>query len=107
MHTPALTVTVTDDEAVVALVGEHEAYSAEKLARCLSGLIDEAVPITVDLGRAAFIDSTVVGELLAASHRARSTCLPFRLRLGAETGWPVRRLLEVTGLDTQFDVVSA
>ena len=27
------------------------------------------------------------------------------LQLGPETGWPVRRLLDVTGLATQLDVV--
>jgi anti-sigma B factor antagonist len=101
-----LSVTVTGDEAVVTLAGEHEAYTADKLERILTGLIDESVSVLVDLGRAAFIDSTVVGVLLAASRRARGGGVAFRLRMGAETGWPVRRLLEVTGLESQFEVVS-
>jgi hypothetical protein len=45
--------------------------------------------------------------LLAAARRAREHQLSFRLMLGQQTGWPVRRLLEVTGLETQFDVVNS
>lgn len=61
--------------------------------------------ITVDLEHAAFVDSTVVGVLLVASRDADARELGFRIRMGDETGWPVRRLLEVTGLAAQLDVV--
>jgi anti-sigma B factor antagonist len=100
-----IAVTVDKERAVVRLDGEHEAYSADKLARSLAGLIDEDVPVWVDLRRATFIDSTVVGVLLAIARRATERDLQFTLHLGEGTGWPVRRLLEVTGLDMQFDVV--
>ena len=93
-----IAVTVAPDRAVVALTGEHEAYSADRLARRLTALIAEGVPVTVDLTQAEFIDSTVVGALIAARRRAHAADLEFELELGAETGWPVRRLLEVIGL---------
>jgi anti-anti-sigma factor len=102
-----INVSVRDDEAVVELAGEHEAYTADKLSRSLTGLIDESVAVTVDLGHATFIDSTVVGVLLASARHAGEAGVPFRLHLGAETGWPVRRLLDVTGLVTQFEVVTS
>ena len=105
MTANAITVTVEQDQAVVALAGEHEAYSADKLTRSLVGLIDEGVSITVDLRHAAFVDSTVVGVLLVAARDAEARELGFKLLLGPETGWPVRRLLDVTGLATQLDVV--
>jgi anti-anti-sigma factor len=101
----AISVNVQQDHAVIALSGEHEAYTADKLAKNLGGLIAEGVPVTVDLQDAAFIDSTVVGVLLAAHRRAAAAGLDFVLRLGEGTGWPVRRLLEVTGLGSQFHVV--
>lgn len=82
---------------MVALNGEHEAYTAHKLARNVTGLIDEGVAVTVDLRHATFIDSTVVGVLIAAHRRALDAGLDFVLRLGSETGWPVRKLLDVTG----------
>lgn len=53
---------------------------------------------------AAFIDSTVVGVLIAAHRHATDAGLEFVLLLGEETGWPVRRVLEVTGLRTQLHV---
>jgi anti-sigma B factor antagonist len=101
----SLTVSVERDRALVRLSGEHEAFSADKLARNLSALIAEGVPVTVDLRQATFIDSTVVGVLIASHRRAAAAGLDFILLLGSETGWPVRRLLEVTGLDTELDIV--
>jgi anti-sigma B factor antagonist len=100
-----MSVNVDQDRAVVRLEGEHEAYTAEKLARNLSALVSEGVPVTVDLREATFIDSTVVGVLISAHRRARDASLDFVLLLGSETGWPVRRILEVTGLRAELDVV--
>jgi anti-anti-sigma factor len=105
MSTQPINVTVEQDQATIALVGEHEAYSADKLARSLTGLIDEGVSPTVDLRRATFVDSTLIGVLIAASRRAEAAGLQFRVRLGEETGWAVRRLLDITGLAAPLDVV--
>ena len=100
----SITVNVEEDRAVVALEGEHEAYTADKLARQLRALLDEGVGVTIDLGAATFIDSTVVGVLIAAQRRARAHGLEFALRLGEQTGWSVRRLLEITSSAAQFEV---
>jgi anti-anti-sigma factor len=100
-----IAVRVEQDAAVVTLRGEHETYTADKLARHISGLLAEGMSVVVDLREATFIDSTVIGVLLAARRRAQAEELRFVLLLGSHTGWPVRRLLEVTGLVTQFDVV--
>jgi anti-sigma B factor antagonist len=105
MNPHTISVNVEQDRAVVALNGEHEAYTADKLARHLSGLLAEEVAVAVDLRHATFIDSTVVGVLIAAHRRAQEAGLHFTLWVGGETGWPVRRLLEVTGLGTQLDIV--
>jgi anti-anti-sigma factor len=106
MTAHTISVNVEEDHAVVALTGEHEAYTADKLAHQLTALLAEGVGVTVDLRQALFIDSTVVGVLIAAHRRAQEAELDFVLRVGGETGWPVRRLLEVTGLGTQLDVVN-
>lgn len=105
MNTNDISVTFLADTATVALRGEHEAYTAHKLARRLEALLDEGVPVTVDLRETTFVDSTVVGVLLAAQRHADASELEFVLLLGAETGWPVRRVLEVTGLDRTFHLV--
>jgi anti-sigma B factor antagonist len=105
MSAQPLSVHVEEDRAVLALNGEHEAYTAHKLARHLSALIAEQVGVTVDLSHATFIDSTVVGVLIAANRRATEAEVGFNLVVGPETGWPVRRLLEVTGLGERLDIV--
>jgi anti-sigma B factor antagonist len=105
MTAHTLSVNVEQDRAVVTLIGEHESYTADKLARQLSGLLAEGAGVTLDLTQATFIDSTVVGVLIAASRRAADAGLDFSLLMGEETGWPVRRLLEVTGLDAQLPIV--
>jgi len=105
MATHTISVNVEQDRAVVALKGEHEAYTADKLARHLSALLTEGIDVTVDLRQALFIDSTVVGVLMAANKRAQEAGLDFTIVVGDETGWPVRRLLDVTGLGTQLDIV--
>jgi anti-anti-sigma factor len=98
-------VAMEDDRAVVRLLGEHEAYTADKLARTLCVLIDDGLDVGIDLRETAFIDSTVIGVLLAASRRASEHKRAFQLLLGPSTGWPVHRLLEVTRLEAQFDVL--
>ena len=105
MSADTISVNVEQDRAVVALKGEHEAYTADKLARHLSALLTERIDVAVDLRRTLFIDSTVVGVLIAANKRAQEAGLDFTIVVGDETGWPVRRLLEVTGLGTQLDIV--
>lgn len=100
----SISVNVEQDRATVGLSGEHEAYTADKLAKNLSGLIAEGVPITVDLRETEFIDSAVVGVLLAAQRRANEAQLDFTLLMGPQTGWPVHRMLEVTGLFSSFHV---
>ncbi|HVV59836.1 MAG TPA: STAS domain-containing protein [Gaiellaceae bacterium] len=105
MPTTDLSVVVEGNRAVVGLRGEHESYSADRLARHLDALLAEGLSIAVDLSATEFVDSTVVGVLLAGSHRAKTRLLGFVLVLGEGTGWPVQRLLDVTGLRSQFAVV--
>jgi anti-anti-sigma factor len=105
MSPQSISVSVQQDRAVVALRGEHEAYTADKLVRQLNAMLTEGLPVTVDLSEAAFIDSTVVGALIAARRRADEQNLGFELLLGSDTGWAVRRLLEVTGLASELRIV--
>jgi anti-sigma B factor antagonist len=100
-----LSITLDGDRAVIRLHGEHESYSADRLARHLDSLLAEGLSIAVDLTTTEFIDSTVIGVLLAAHRRAQGRRLGFVLVLGERTGWPVHRVLDVTGLRSQFDVV--
>jgi anti-sigma B factor antagonist len=105
MSANTISVNVEQDRAVVVLTGEHEAYTADKLARHLAGFCADGIGVTVDLRHTTFIDSTVVGVLLTAHRRAHDAQLDLAIAIGSETGWPVRRLLEVTGLGEQMEIV--
>ncbi len=95
------------DRVVVELKGEHEAYTATKLERELDNLVDEGYGIVVDLRQASFIDSKTAGLLLTAHRRAEAKGTEFRVVLGDDTGWAVRKLLDVTGLGAVLEVAEA
>ena len=90
--------------AVVALVGEHDAYSAERLERELSSLLDEGRRIVVDLRDTAFIDSTTLSVLLAARLHAEQSSLGFALLLPDRHYTQVHQILELTGLGPTFAI---
>lgn len=90
--------------AVVALVGEHDAYSAERLEGELAVLLDGGRRIVVDLRDTEFIDSTTLAVLLAARRRAEQATLGFTLVLPDGGYTQVNQLLELTGLGSSFAI---
>jgi anti-sigma B factor antagonist len=90
--------------AVVSLVGEHDAYSADRLDNELSVLLDGGQRIVVDLRAATFIDSTTLSVLLSARHRAEESSLGFALVLGDRSYTQVHQIFELTGLASSFAI---
>jgi anti-anti-sigma factor len=90
--------------AVVALVGEHDAYSAERLESELNSLIEEGQRIVVDLRDTAFIDSTTLSVLLGARLHAEQSSLGFALLLPDRHYTQVHQILELTGLGPTFAI---
>jgi anti-sigma B factor antagonist len=90
--------------AVVALVGEHDAYSAQRLENELAVLLEANQRVVVDLRDASFIDSTTLSVLLAARRRAEESSLGFALVLHDRDFTQVHQILELTGLDRSFAV---
>jgi anti-anti-sigma factor len=90
--------------AVVALVGEHDAYSAERLEGELGVLLEDQVRIVVDLCDAEFIDSMTLATLLAARRSAAGASLGFTVVLPQRDHTQVSRLLDLTGLRSSFAI---
>ena len=90
--------------AVVALVGEHDAYSAQRLENELAVLLDANQRVVIDLRDASFIDSTTLSVLLAARRRAEESSLGFALVLPDGDYTQVNQILELTGLGPTFAV---
>ena len=90
--------------AVVALVGEHDAYSAGRLEGELAVLIDEGMRVVVDLRDTEFIDSTTLATLLSARRSAEEASLGFTFVLPKRNYTEVNQLLDLTGLGTKFAI---
>ena len=90
--------TVADGEAVVAVCGELDLSTAAELSRSLAPVLDQhPQAVTVDLAGLQFIDSTGLTLLVRTSKRLREH--HGALRLACPTP-PVRRVLELVGLDS-------
>ena len=91
--------------ALVALAGEHELYGASKLQAQIDALIVEGVSIVIDLTETVFLDSSIVGVLLAAQKLAAESHVDYTVVLGESTGQSVRRMFEITGLSDILPLV--
>jgi anti-anti-sigma factor len=88
--------------ATVRVAGEIDLTSAPRLDDEITGLIEDAVNVlTIWLEGVSFMDSTGLRVLLKASKLLDSS--GGTLILGQPSD-PVRRLLEVSGLDTHFQI---
>ena len=90
--------------AVVALVGEHDAYSAARLESELTALLDEGLCVAVDLRDTEFIDSTTLGTLIGAVRHAERVRLGLTFALPHRNYTEVNQLLDLTGLGTTFAI---
>ena len=86
----------------VTLVGEHDAYSAERIANEIEVILDAGIPVVIDLTDATFVDSQTLSVLLSGRHRANSARLGFTLVLPDTTFTQVHRILRMTGLGSWF-----
>jgi anti-sigma B factor antagonist len=88
--------------AVVALMGEHDAYSSQRLENEFGVLLEEGQRIVVDLRDTTFVDSTTLSVLLSARHAAEKASLGFALVLPERHYTQVHRILDLTGLVSTF-----
>ncbi|HKB31465.1 MAG TPA: STAS domain-containing protein [Streptosporangiaceae bacterium] len=95
-----------DDQAIVTVSGEIDLYTAPRLQGELAAVLDGGRPvrIVVDISGVEFCDSTGMNVLLSAMKRAREHGGGLEL---ARPRPAVRKILQVTGLDSVFTVVDA
>jgi anti-sigma B factor antagonist len=94
------------DQAIVSVSGEIDLYTAPRLQGELTAVLDGGRPVrvVVDMSGVEFCDSTGMNVLLAAMKRARDHGGGLDL---ASPRPAVRKILQVTGLDSVFTVVDA
>ncbi|MGY4691206.1 STAS domain-containing protein [Salibacterium sp. K-3] len=91
-----------DEETVLFVGGEIDAYTASQLREALLPLTEkEGVEVVVDLTNVNYIDSTGLGIFIGALKSANSCGSTLRL-----TGLNdrVKRLFSITGLDEVMDI---
>ncbi|MFY9579454.1 MAG: STAS domain-containing protein [Gaiellaceae bacterium] len=87
---------------IVSLVGEHDAYSAGRIANELEVLLESGLPAVVDLSEATFVDSQTLSVLLSGRHQADTSRLGFTIVLSDGDFTQVHRILRMTGLGSWF-----
>ncbi len=92
------------DVIAFALVGENDAYDAERLSRTLDALPKTSLPLIIDLGNTTFVDSAIVSTLLECFRTAATSGRALALVLPESTGEQVRRLFKTTHLDSLLPV---
>jgi anti-sigma B factor antagonist len=101
---------VLDDAAgdviVVVVEGEHDIYTAPTLRERLDEAIGRGAGLVVDLTRATFVDSSVLGALLDARRRALDAGQGFVVSIGDDVEPGVQRILDITGLVPVLPVVN-
>jgi anti-anti-sigma factor len=81
--------------ALVVLGGEHDLHSADRLRQTIDDMLFGNEHLIVDLSRAEFIDSTIIGVLVEAMKKADGRDRKFSVVVG--TAPSVERILEITG----------
>jgi anti-anti-sigma factor len=90
----------------IQLHGALDIHTARELAPTLSEAVgDTSREVVVDVRRATFMDSTLLGALAHAARQMRNQGR--RMTLQITSGGAIERLLEISGLETAFEVVSA
>jgi anti-sigma B factor antagonist len=92
--------------ASLTITGEHDLSTAPQLRRRLEELLDEGTGVVLDLSRATFIDSSILGVILDAKRRAAEAKVGYAV-LHTNGADPVDRVLEVTGLRAELPVHTA
>jgi anti-anti-sigma factor len=86
---------------VLALLDEHDLFTAQQLGCDLFALLLDNEIVVVDLSSATFIDSAGLHALVKASRQARS--LGHRLLVHTGANEHVKKILKITGLDGYLD----
>ncbi|HET7691136.1 MAG TPA: STAS domain-containing protein [Nocardioidaceae bacterium] len=95
-----------DGVVVVTLTGEFDLSQSSALeAQLRSAMLDDPPFVVVDFAAATFLDSTALGVLVGAAKEAADRS--GWLRLACAENRAVRRILELTQLDSAFGLYEA
>jgi anti-anti-sigma factor len=102
----AAKILVTEEEgaSLLTFAGEYDVLSSRSLRDRIEQELHRGVPCVLDLRGVTFIDSTIIGALLAAQRLSEDEAVRLAIVLPADAGSSVRRVFEVTHLLPLFRV---
>jgi anti-anti-sigma factor len=101
---PTVTTSDADGVTVIELRGEHDLATASDVRDVLERAVAEGRPSVVELTLTDFIDSSILGVLLAGLRHARDANLGFVFVVQADDSGAVQKTLAGSGLLAFFPV---
>jgi anti-sigma B factor antagonist len=101
---PAISITDDNGVSVIELRGEHDLATATEVREVLERAVAEGRPSVVELTLTDFIDSSILGVLLAGLRHARDANLGFVFVVQADDAGAVQKTLAGSGLLAFFPV---
>jgi anti-anti-sigma factor len=101
---PAISITDDNGVSVIELRGEHDLATATEVRDVLQRAVAEGRPSVVELTLTDFIDSSILGVLLAGLRHARDANLGFVFVVQADGTGVVQKTLAGSGLLAFFPV---
>jgi anti-anti-sigma factor len=101
---PVVTISDHDGVSVIELRGEHDLATATDVRDALAAAVTEGRPAVVELTLTDFIDSSILGVLLAGLRHARDESLGFVFVVQADDAGAVNKTLAGSGLLAFFPV---
>jgi anti-sigma B factor antagonist len=101
---PAVTINDDNGVSVVELRGEHDLATASDVRDVLARAVTDGRPTVVELTLTDFIDSSILGVLLAGLRHARDANLGFVFVVQADDAGAVNKTLAGSGLLAFFPV---
>jgi len=93
--------TSTDEGVVVAALGEIDVSCANELRDAVDAALADATHVTIDLAEVPYIDSTGIGVLVGAAHRALDAGVGLRV---ANPQRNVKRVLDLLGVTRELGI---
>ena len=100
----SISISDRDGRAVVVIRGELDLATAPELEAALTERLDAGQDVVVDLRELAFLDSTGLRVLVASHVRAEGGDATF-LIVRPLPGAPIKRILEIAGVESVLDFV--
>jgi anti-anti-sigma factor len=100
---PPVTITIApaDHHVVVTVVGEVDIATSPQLREACLEALDRGGDVELDLGGVGFLDSSGISVLVQTRQRVDGLGRRFAIRSASR---PVRRVLEISGLDAALGV---